>query len=177
MKLPACPTRAFSYPLVHILAWSLALTRPVVRAAVSPILAGDARNTANETVTVFEDLPEGFHNDVDSITVAVGGHHTCALEYRPGVDFGGPVRCWGSDNWGQSSPSDEIFVQVRAQLGNRPCRGWCNFLSVRHVRLYCEDTACVWSIESCLVTGRYMLYSARSRQSSSHGGSCTISFY
>ena len=22
----------------------------------------------------FEDLPEGFHNDVDSITVAVGGH-------------------------------------------------------------------------------------------------------
>ncbi|CAM9403862.1 unnamed protein product, partial [Laminaria digitata] len=60
----------------------------------------------------FEDLPEGFHNDVDSITVAVGGHHTCALEYRPGVDFGGPVRCWGANHWGQSTPSDDVFVQA-----------------------------------------------------------------
>lgn len=65
-----------------------------------------------EPQVVFEDLPEGFHNDVDSITVAVGGHHTCALEYRPGVDFGGPVRCWGRNDWGQSAPSDAIFVQV-----------------------------------------------------------------
>ncbi len=65
---------------------------------------------------VFEDLPEGFHDDVDSITLAVGGHHTCALEYRPGVDFGGPVRCWGRDDWGQSTPSDDIFVQVRRLL-------------------------------------------------------------
>lgn len=62
---------------------------------------------------LFDDLPEGFHDNVDSITLAVGGHHTCALEYRPGVDFGGPVRCWGRDDWGQSAPSDEIFVQVR----------------------------------------------------------------
>lgn len=66
-----------------------------------------------ESQVVFENLPEGFHNDVDSITVAVGGHHTCALEYRPGVDFGGPVRCWGRNDWGQSAPSDAIFVQVR----------------------------------------------------------------
>lgn len=123
MKPPARPPRSSSGPLVYILAWTLALTRPVARAAASPILVGDARNTANDTVTVFEDLPEGFHNDIDSITVAVGGHHTCALEYRPGVDFGGPVRCWGSNNWGQSSPSDEIFVQVRGQLGHRPSRG------------------------------------------------------
>lgn len=65
-----------------------------------------------ESDILLADLPEGFHDDVDSITVAVGGHHTCALEYRPGVDFGGPVRCWGRDDWGQSSPSDEIFVQV-----------------------------------------------------------------
>lgn len=60
----------------------------------------------------FEDLPEGFHKDVDSITIAAGGHHTCALEYRPGVDFGGPVRCWGRNDWGQSSPPGDIFVQV-----------------------------------------------------------------
>ncbi|CAM9250422.1 unnamed protein product, partial [Scytosiphon promiscuus] len=63
---------------------------------------------------LFDDLPEGFHDDVDSITLAMGGHHTCALEYRPGVDFGGPVRCWGRNDWGQSTPSDEIFVQVTA---------------------------------------------------------------
>lgn len=60
----------------------------------------------------FENLPEGFHKDVDSITIAAGGHHTCALEYRPGVDFGGPVRCWGRNDWGQSSPPEDIFVQV-----------------------------------------------------------------
>lgn len=67
---------------------------------------------SNDEENQFEDLPEGFHNDVDSITVAVGGHHTCALEYRPGVDFGGPVRCWGANHWGQSTPSDDVFVQA-----------------------------------------------------------------
>lgn len=69
-------------------------------------------SAADQIETLFDDLPEGFHDDIDSITLAVGGHHTCALEYRPGVDFGGPVRCWGRDDWGQSTPSDEIFVQV-----------------------------------------------------------------
>ena len=73
----------------------------------------------NDEENRFEDLPEGFHNDVDSITVAVGGHHTCALEYRPGVDFGGPVRCWGANHWGQSTPSDDVFVQ--ASVVNRKC--------------------------------------------------------
>ena len=68
----------------------------------------------------FEDLPEGFHHDVDSITVAVGGHHTCALQYRPGVDFGGPVLCWGRNDWGQSMPSDDVFVQ--ASINRWCCR-------------------------------------------------------
>lgn len=91
-----------------------------VRAAAEPSLGSDRRDAtlaglaAERQEVVFEDLPEGFHGDVDSITVAVGGHHTCALEYRPGVDFGGPVRCWGRDDWGQSMPSDDIFVQVRS---------------------------------------------------------------
>lgn len=67
------------------------------------------------TVSV-EDLPEGFHSDVDSITIALGGYHSCALEYRPGVDFGGPVRCWGRDDWSQSTPTDEIFVQVSGAI-------------------------------------------------------------
>lgn len=75
-----------------------------------------AHSAGDQEEIFFEDLPEGFHDDVDSITVAVGGHHTCALEYRPGVDFGGPVRCWGRDDWGQSTPSDDIFVQVQTSL-------------------------------------------------------------
>lgn len=65
-----------------------------------------------EPEILVEDLPEGFYGDIDSISIAVGGYHTCALEYRPGVDFGGPVRCWGRNDWGQSSPSDDVFVQV-----------------------------------------------------------------
>lgn len=107
-----------------LVACALVVDRSVeVRAAAEPSLGSartDRRDAAFASLAAerqevfFEDLPEGFHDDVDSITVAVGGHHTCALEYRPGVDFGGPVRCWGRDDWGQSMPSDDIFVQVRS---------------------------------------------------------------
>lgn len=100
--------------MLHILACIIAITRSLARIAARPIFAGDVRVPRPDLDIVYEDLPEGFHNDIDSITVAVGGRHTCALEYRPGVDFGGPVRCWGRDDYGQSSPSDEIFVQVSA---------------------------------------------------------------
>ena len=118
------PVRVFSFSGVvrHLLACVLALDRsaeiraaaehPSVSASNSRLGASFADSTGDQQ-EVFEDLPEGFHDDVDSITLAVGGHHTCALEYRPGVDFGGPVRCWGRDDWGQSTPSDDIFVQVR----------------------------------------------------------------
>jgi len=40
-------------------------------------------------------LPEGFASEVDGISVSCGSHHTCALEYRPGIEFGGVIKCWG----------------------------------------------------------------------------------
>ena len=60
-------------------------------------------------------LPNGFQTDGDSISIAVGPHHTCALERRPGVPMGGAARCWGRDDWGQSSPpEDAMFIQLSA---------------------------------------------------------------
>lgn len=113
MRAPTRGARGPRATSVYIMACILAITRLAVRIAARPIFAGDMRDPPPDSDMVFEELPEGFHNDVDSISVAVGGRHTCALEYRPGVDFGGPVRCWGRDDYGQCSPSDEIFVQVK----------------------------------------------------------------
>lgn len=108
----------------HVVAAILALDRANdIRAAAEPLPVStgpDRRDVPfvgsagdqQQGELVFEDLQGGFHDDVDSITLAIGSHHTCALEYRPGVDFGGPVRCWGRNDWGQSTPSDDIFVQV-----------------------------------------------------------------
>lgn len=112
-KRPRALPRLLSCFLV--LCWHI--DQPPLLIAAAQSMLGTGRGGATvldsaEPQFFFEDLPEGFHNDVDSITVAVGGHHTCALEYRPGVDFGGPVRCWGRNDWGQSAPSDAIFVQV-----------------------------------------------------------------
>lgn len=124
-------TRAFSLSGIvwNLVGWILALDRlaecrsaateqaPVSRATTGRRHTPSMHSAGDQQQEVFfEDLPEGFHDDVDSITVAVGGHHTCALEYRPGVDFGGPVRCWGRDDWGQSTPSDDIFVQVQSYV-------------------------------------------------------------
>lgn len=107
----------FPKPVVwHLTACLLALHGSVDKQVAAQSLFSPNRDTLvldpAENELYFEDLPEGFHNDVDSITIAMGGHHTCALEYRPGVDFGGPVRCWGRDDWSQSTPPDDIFVQV-----------------------------------------------------------------
>lgn len=112
----------------HLVAFILALDRSTEIRAADEYSSVNARPDRRDSPFVgsagdqqqeellFEDLPEGFHDDVDSITLAVGGHHTCALEYRPGVDFGGPVRCWGRNDWGQSTPSDDIFVQVQLRV-------------------------------------------------------------
>lgn len=47
-----------------------------------------------------------FHLDVDGISISSGSHHVCALEYLPGVDMGGPVRCWGLNRHNQSMPPE-----------------------------------------------------------------------
>ena len=58
------------------------------------------------------DLPEGFHLDIDEVFVSAGHFHTCAIESKPGLDFGGPVKCWGSNSRHQSSPPVGQFAQV-----------------------------------------------------------------
>jgi alpha-tubulin suppressor-like RCC1 family protein len=74
-----------------------------------------AAATNEHLASLFPNLPDGFHGEGDSVSVAVGPHHTCALERRPGVDFGGAARCWGMDDWGQSSPpEDGMFIQLSA---------------------------------------------------------------
>ncbi len=58
-----------------------------------------------------------FVGSSESIAVALGSHHTCALEYRPGVDVPGfgPARCWGRNEVGESAPHpDDMFVQLSA---------------------------------------------------------------
>lgn len=60
----------------------------------------------------FPSLPPGFHNDVDEIYVSSGHFHSCAISHVPGLDFGGPIKCWGYNDHGQSSAPSGTFVQV-----------------------------------------------------------------
>jgi len=45
---------------------------------------------------VGQNIQEGFHSDIDGISVSCGFQHTCAIEYRPGIEFGGVLNCWGT---------------------------------------------------------------------------------
>lgn len=98
-------------------------------------------------VYAFSDLQEGFHTDPDSISIAMGTHHTCALERRPGVDFGGAVKCWGRDDWGQGSPPEDMFIQISG--GDRHTCG---------VRL--DQRLACWGIERYSPPGLYQQVSA-----------------
>jgi len=60
----------------------------------------------------FPPLPDGFYSDVDEISLSAGHYHTCAIEARQGVEFGGSLKCWGYNSHGQSDPPPGIFVQV-----------------------------------------------------------------
>lgn len=149
------PAQAFSLSGIvrNLVAWILALDRSAEFRSAAEQSPARASNDRRDTPFVhsagdqqeffFEDLPEGFHDDVASITVAVGGHHTCALEYRPGVDFGGPVRCWGRDDWGQSTPSDDIFVQV--------CTTSCVFGSVVSTAICGSLAVCIGSTQQAVL--------------------------
>jgi hypothetical protein len=64
----------------------------------------------------FPDLPLGFHSDIDEISVSSGHFHTCALSTAPGVEFGGPLKCWGSNDFGQADAPEGTFVQVSCGL-------------------------------------------------------------
>eukprot|EP00957_Ditylum_brightwellii_P144103 10979628-Ditylum_brightwellii.AAC.1 len=58
-------------------------------------------------------LRDDFYLDIDEISVSAGHFHTCAIEYRSSIDFGGPAKCWGRNDRGQtSSPAGAMFAQV-----------------------------------------------------------------
>lgn len=62
---------------------------------------------------VGEALSSDFFYNIDGAAVSVGEVHACAIEHRDGrQDFGGHVVCWGSDNHGQTTAPDGVFLQV-----------------------------------------------------------------
>mmetsp|Transcript_20551 Transcript_20551/g.25196 ORF Transcript_20551/g.25196 Transcript_20551/m.25196 type:complete len:307 (-) Transcript_20551:297-1217(-) len=62
--------------------------------------------------TEFELVEDDFYYDIDEISVSSGNFHTCAIELRLGIELGGPVKCWGYNDMGQSSPPPGTFLQV-----------------------------------------------------------------
>ncbi|CAM9258680.1 unnamed protein product [Phaeothamnion confervicola] len=94
--------------------WERGFAGVGLAAGAEPVRTEGAAGASAAQLDALPDLPDGFHLDIDSITMALGSHHTCALEYRPGVDFGGPVRCWGSDDYGQGSAPQGLFMQLGA---------------------------------------------------------------
>lgn len=67
----------------------------------------------------------------------------CALEYRPGVEIGGPVRCWGYNHHGQAQPPEGIFLQVSA--------GRYHSCAIRR-----EETVTCWGEELRVPKGRFL---------------------
>ena len=55
-------------------------------------------------------VPSQLQSSSDMLSV--GHFHTCALSSRSGVTRGGPIRCFGHNDKGQSTPPPGIFVQV-----------------------------------------------------------------
>lgn len=50
--------------------------------------------------------------DIDDGYASAGYFHTCALENRPGIEFGGGIKCWGDNRRGQTSAPPGIHRQV-----------------------------------------------------------------
>jgi len=57
-------------------------------------------------------LHEGFHVDIDEISISSGDQHVCAIQYRPGIDYGGFAKCWGHNGHGQAKPPPGRFMQI-----------------------------------------------------------------
>mmetsp|Transcript_68394 Transcript_68394/g.137542 ORF Transcript_68394/g.137542 Transcript_68394/m.137542 type:complete len:333 (+) Transcript_68394:36-1034(+) len=60
----------------------------------------------------FDRLPDDFYTDLDGTALSAGFHHTCALEMRTNIEFGGALRCWGFNDHGQAAPPSGHFIQV-----------------------------------------------------------------
>ena len=97
------------------------LTLASAFAALLPFCA-----SSSDPSTLFAPLDEGFYHELDGTSVSAGFHHTCALEMRTDLDFGGALRCWGADEFGQSSPPSGHFIQVTSghtYVGGGGCGG------------------------------------------------------
>ena len=60
-------------------------------------------------------LSEGFHNDIDDLSVSAGFQHTCGVQKGSDAnaeEFGGTLTCWGFNQKGQSAPPAGTFIQV-----------------------------------------------------------------
>ena len=79
--------------------WGLAAAAAAVAAAARDKTSGIESFHSRE-------LDGGFHSDIDDVFVSAGFQHTCIVEQPGGDSFGGPIRCFGLDNFGQSSPPE-----------------------------------------------------------------------
>jgi alpha-tubulin suppressor-like RCC1 family protein len=59
-------------------------------------------------------LSEGFHSDIDDLSVSAGFQHTCGITTSPtSTDaFGGQLMCWGFNQKGQAKPPAGTYIQV-----------------------------------------------------------------
>jgi hypothetical protein len=62
--------------------------------------------------TSADNLVDGFALDIDEISLSNGYFHTCVLERRVGIDFGGALKCWGDNSRQQISSPPGIYKQV-----------------------------------------------------------------
>jgi hypothetical protein len=57
-------------------------------------------------------LKSNFTLGVSETTLSSGYFHTCIIEARPGVEYGGPIKCWGRNEGGKATPPPGMFVQI-----------------------------------------------------------------
>ena len=64
-------------------------------------------------------LSEGFHSDIDDLSVSAGFQHTCGVHAGTASggasgdgEFGGTLTCWGFNQKGQAAPPPGTFIQV-----------------------------------------------------------------
>lgn len=48
----------------------------------------------------------------EDTSLSAGQFHTCAIEARVGITYGGPIKCFGYNGMGQASPPPGMFIQV-----------------------------------------------------------------
>eukprot|EP00586_Coscinodiscus_wailesii_P000615 CAMPEP_0172481926 /NCGR_PEP_ID=MMETSP1066-20121228/8123_1 /TAXON_ID=671091 /ORGANISM="Coscinodiscus wailesii, Strain CCMP2513" /LENGTH=326 /DNA_ID=CAMNT_0013244669 /DNA_START=45 /DNA_END=1025 /DNA_ORIENTATION=+ len=78
-------------------------------------------STNTTTTPQPPNLPQGFHLDIDSVSLTTGHFHTCAITPSATTTtsqiIGGPIKCWGLNNRNQATPPvGGTYVQISAGL-------------------------------------------------------------